>query len=72
MLPLNQPGGVSDAFREIDICAAHGTPSGEDLGAVRGALSRQPQDPDLQLSGLRGCGGRYRGLVRTSLRADGR
>src|ERR1039457_2233342 len=51
MLAPNQPIGVSDAFGEIDICAAHGTPSGEDLGAMRGALSGQPQDPELHLSG---------------------
>src|SRR5450759_4351798 len=46
-----QTTGVSDAFGEIDICAAHGTPSREDLGAMRGAVSGQPQDPELHLPG---------------------
>jgi hypothetical protein len=40
----NQTIGVSDAFGEFDIRAADGTPSGEDLGAMCGALSWQPQD----------------------------
>src|SRR5450759_2426226 len=51
MVAPNQAIGGSDAFGEIDIRAVDGAPSGEDFVAMRGALSRQPQDPELYLSG---------------------
>src|SRR4030067_251056 len=51
MVAPNQTIGGSDAFGEIDIRAVDGTSSGEDLGAMRSALSWQLQDPELHVSG---------------------
>ena len=47
----NQTVEVFDAFEELDICAGHRTSSREDFGAMGGALSGQPQDPEIQLPG---------------------
>ena len=49
MVIPNRAIGVSDAFGEIDICTTHGTPSRKDLRGIRGAVSGQPQDPELHL-----------------------
>lgn len=47
----NKAIGVSDAFGKMDLRVAYQASSREDLGAMRRALSGQPQDPKFHLPG---------------------